>query len=272
MLMQASTPQLVFALTTTGADIFAAMTRVAVASLRHSNPGLAILIACDQESLAALQRERHPLIREADAWLGVETPPGSAATRNRHVKTSLREIVSGRFLFLDSDVFVRGPLEQLFRLEEDIAAAPNHSRHIQHEQLPAQDAEVIESLGWQVNPALYVNGGIIYYNDTPGARRFATAWHRHWKLSSRQLGQYRDQPALNAALHAENPRLHVLPHAYNLQVKWSGEWQDQPIIWHYNYTSRDEMRTNFEILAAELQHGAKLDMQRIAAMAEQNHP
>lgn len=270
--MQVSTPQLVFALTTTGADIFAAMTRIAVASLRHSNPGLPILIACDRESLAALQRVRHPLIHEADAWLGIETPPGNAATRNRHVKTSLRETVSGRFLFLDSDVFVRGPLEQLFRLDEDIAAAPNHSLRSWREQLPSQDAEVIASLGWQVDPGLYVNGGVIYYNDTPGARRFALAWHRRWKISSQQLGQYRDQPALNAALHAESPRLHVLSHAYNHQVKWNSGWQERPVIWHYNYTSRDELRTSFEMLAAELQHGAKLDMQRIAAMAEQNHP
>lgn len=272
MIMRASTPQLVFVLTTTGTDIFAAMTRIAVASLRHSNPGLSILIACDQESLAALRRERHPLLSEADAWLGVETPPGSAATRNRHVKTSLREIVSGRLLFLDSDVFVRGPLEQLFQLEEDIAAAPNHSRHTRHEQLPSQDAEMITSLGWRVDPGLYVNGGLIYYNDTPGARRFASAWHRHWKLSSEQLGLYRDQPALNAALHAERPRLHVLPHTYNHQVKWNGERPEQSIIWHYNYTSREETRTSFEMLAEELQHGATLDMRRIAAMAEQSEP
>lgn len=264
--------QVVFALTTSGNDIFATMTRIAIASLRLSNPRMDIVVACDAASLAALREARHPLLLEADRWLDIETPPGNPSYRNRHVKTNLRATVEGSFLFLDSDVFVRGPLEQLFEIETDVAAAPNYSQNIFHAQLPRQDAEMIASLGWQVDPELYVNGGVILYKDTDQAQRFAGAWHERWKHSSRVLRHYRDQPALNAALHEVRPRVHVLAHDYNFQIKWHSGRGAKPTVWHYNHTSRDELQTPFESYADAVHRGSPLDMRQIAELAALDWP
>jgi hypothetical protein len=49
----------------------------------------------------------------------------------------------------------------------------------------------------------YVNGGEIWYADTPGAHRFAEAWHRNWLVNMGLTGRYRDQPAMNQALSAD---------------------------------------------------------------------
>jgi len=260
-------PTAVFALTTAGHDIFSAMTRLAVASLRRSNPAMAIHLALDEDSATALQRIRHPLLEEADQWLAVAVPPGTAPFRNRHLKTRLRQVIQGKFLFLDSDVFVRGSLADIFSLDTDIAAAPNHSRDERQAQLSPQDGAILQALSWQVDSRHYVNGGVIFYNDTPAAHRLASAWHGHWQHSSRQLGQHLDQPALNRALFAERPRFHLLPHAYNHQLKWAGQWQQLPVIWHYNHSSRTETRSCFESYAIELLHGAPLSPERITALA-----
>jgi hypothetical protein len=267
--MPAAKLQIVFALTTTGLDVFATMTRIAVASLRHTNPDARILIACDQESMHALRQARHPLLEEVDGWHGVATPSGSAELRNRHVKTNLRELVDDRFLFLDSDVFVSGSLESFLHIEADIAVAPNHSQDALHAQIPMHDASMIERLAWPVDPACYVNGGVVYYNDTEGAHSFASNWHRRWKYSAAHLGEFRDQPALNAALFETRPAVHHLKHEYNYQLKWDNGRIEQPVIWHYNYTSRNESRTHFEDFVDALHRGADLDRGRIAAIAAQ---
>jgi hypothetical protein len=264
--------RVVFALTTSGADIFVAMTRIAIASLRLSNPRLNMLVVCDAVSLKALQDARSPILEEVNQWQAIEAPIGSPAYRNRYVKTCLRAVIEGSFLFLDSDIFVRGSLEGLFRIESDIAAAPNHSQDAFHAQLPDHDARMIESLGWQVGSQLYVNGGVILYKDTEGTRRFASTWHERWKHSSRQLSHYRDQPALNAALHEVKPRIQVLTHEYNFQLKWRSNCVVRPHVWHYNYTSRDQVRTHFEALAEELHRGAPLDMHCIAELAAIDQP
>lgn len=264
--------QVVFTLTTSGDDIFVAMTRIAIASLRLSNPGLNVLVVCDAASFKALQIARNPILGEANHWQAIVAPMNNPTYRNRHIKTRLRSLVEGDFLFLDSDIFVCGPLESLFLIESDIAAAPNHSQDSFHVQLPDHDAKMIESLGWQVGSGLYVNGGVILYKDTEGARRFASNWHQRWIHSSRQLSHYRDQPALNAALHEVKPRIHVLAHEYNFQLKWHSCCIIQPRIWHYNYTSQNQIRTHFEALADELHRGVPLDMHRIAELAAIDQP
>ncbi len=80
----------VFAITSQGKDFFTAMTRVAVASLRLSNPTMRLIVACDAESDLAIKRCSDPLIVEVDEWLVIDTPTGNAGFRNRFVKTSLR--------------------------------------------------------------------------------------------------------------------------------------------------------------------------------------
>lgn len=259
--------QAVFSLTTTGTDIYAAMTRLAIASLRQSNPGLAVVVACDNRSLSALKAAASPLLHEADRWLDVDVPPGCATFRNRHVKTRLRELIDGRFLFLDSDLFIRGSIVGLFELDADVAAVPERSPASSQQPLSGTDAEIIAALDWPVDPLRYMNGGVIYYNDTSPARVFARNWHLNWQQSAERLQRYVDQPALNTALHSMPAELHVLPQAYNHQVKWHDAGSELPAIWHYNYTSRREVGTCFESYARELQHGRTLDRYRVAAMA-----
>lgn len=265
--MPADCPLAVFSLTTTGTDIYASMTRLAIASLRHSNPGLAIIVACDGRSLAALKAACSPLLRETDRWLDVDVPPGCATFRNRHVKTRLRQLIEGKFLFLDSDLFVRSPITELFDLEADLAAVPEAPPTSPQRQPSGTDAEIISALDWPVDPSRYMNGGVIYYNDTPPARQFARRWHLNWRQSADRLKLYVDQPALNTALHVTRADLHLLPPAYNHQIKWHAGASEPPAIWHYNYTSRGQIRTCFESYALELQQGRSIDRHRVAAMA-----
>ena len=67
---------MVFAITSDGNDFYTALTRVAVASLRISNPSLSITVACDCQTDRAIKQTDDPIINEIDEWLVVETPAG----------------------------------------------------------------------------------------------------------------------------------------------------------------------------------------------------
>ena len=143
-------------------------------------------------------------------------------------------------LFLDSDTVVRKPLTPLLNLQADIAAAPNHSADTLAEQIWSEDQANLDTMGWQVREP-YVNGGVIWYADTPGARRFAEAWHRNWLANVERTGRYRDQPALNQALSA-NPEIqcHTLPHCWNAQIGMRTDLAEEAFIWHiYSSTGLD---------------------------------
>lgn len=265
--------RVIFALTAQGGSFFSAMTRIAVASIRLSNPHLAISVYCDAETDRALRSARDPLCHEVDDWQPQTTPPGSASFRNRFVKTRLRSTLDGPFLFLDSDVLVRDDLSALFTLDTDLAGARNHSLADYSEQIWTSDAATLQALGWIVRPDVYINGGVLLYQDTEGARRFAEDWHQRWLHCFEAHHNHRDQPALNAALQATRPRLQVLPDRFNAQFKCNPGALQNAVLWHY-YASVIDGRpeTLFELLIQDLMCGKPLDLGRVEQMIHAAHP
>lgn len=262
----------VFAITSQGNDFYTAMTRVAVASLRLSNPTMRLVVACDAESDLAMRRSRDPLIEEVDEWLVVDTPPGNAGFRNRFVKTSLRATVSGPFLFLDSDIFVRGDLSEIFQLDTDIAGARNHSREAFDEQVWDQDRATLDAMGWEIGNEVYINGGVLFYNDTDGARRFGAEWHQRWLKSFQERGNYRDQPALNSSLYAVSPRLSVLENRFNAQVKTNTATALGACIWHFYSDSGVPSFFDFDFIVSELISSGYLNLKQVQKLAKKGEP
>lgn len=264
--------KVVFVVTSQGNDFYSAMTRVAMASLRLSNPELRVVVACDRESDGAMLRASDPLVDDADEWLAVDTPPGNAGFRNRYVKTSLCSLIDGAFLFLDSDIFVRGDLSEIFRLDIDIAGARNHSQPDIKRQIWDRDLAALDAMCWTIGSEVYLNGGVLFCNDTPAARQFWAEWHRRWLRSCSELGSYRDQPALNSALYDTHPRLTVLPDRFNAQFKKSPRVASNAVLWHYYFSVGGVPCTPFELLVNAITRGGKVDAGKIASMKACNHP
>lgn len=239
--------KLVYCLTSSGGDLYEAMTRVSLATVRLTNPSAHIEIACDEQSYQALQASDSHLFREADAVHGFPTPEGPPTFRNRFVKTQLRLLLSGPFLFLDSDTVVRKPLSALQHVHGDLAAAPNHSADSLSEQIWCEDQANLDAMGWSIREP-YVNGGVIWYQDTPGAHRFAQAWHRNWLANVERTRRLRDQPALNYSLVETNAQMAVLDHCWNAQVEIAPKKAKDANVWHMYLGSHPETIFEFERL------------------------
>src|SRR5262245_46365169 len=96
--------QVVFAITSLGRDRWSAMARLAVACLRATNPNISIVIVCDSDTDRAIRQTADPIKGAADHWIVAVTPAGDPNFRNRYVKTSVRSLLEGPFILLDSDV------------------------------------------------------------------------------------------------------------------------------------------------------------------------
>lgn len=261
-----------FVVTSQGRDIYSAATRIAIASLRQTNPWLPVTIAVDRATHDALRISADPLTSEADDWLVVDVPGGNAEYRNRHIKTRLRTLLQGPFLFLDSDILVRGDLSAIFGTECDIAGARNHSRQIPSEQVWDQDRETLETMAWHVREDIYVNGGVLFLSDSDAAHALVGEWHRRWLSSTETTGRHRDQPALNSALQASAARLHVLEDRYNAQIVPSPEVAVDAVIWHFYSSAELPTATRHERLLRNLIADGNLDSDEIRQMIECRHP
>jgi hypothetical protein len=273
----------VYCLTSDGADLYAAMTQVSAATLRLSNPGVSVRVVVDPASGAALRQRRHGLLELVDGLEERPVPEGLSATaRNRWLKTQLRLLLSGPFLFLDSDTVVRGPIAALIPdgKTADVAAAANNSRDERQEQIWDDDRQALETLGWleplnpdlTANPWPYCNGGVIGYADSPGAAAFARCWHELWQEGLDRLGRPRDQPALNTALRRSGARLQVLPHRCNAQYKANLAVWPGALIWHSYASFGEAPLTLFLAAALRLQRGGALSPRLVGRLVRNWHP
>ena len=264
--------KVIYVVGSAGGDVYSAMTRIAVSSVRLTNPEARIYLACDSITAAALKGRHDPLIGEVNGMIVCDAPSGTDEFRGRFVKTQLRNLVDGPFLYLDSDTIVRSNLYELFSLNTDIACAPNHSSDKFELQIYEKDRDTLAQIGWKVRNDIYVNGGVIFYGDTTGARRFADDWHNKWLMSCKLTKQCRDQPALNAAIFNTQPRLTVLSHRYNAQLMYSPRTVVEASIWHYYASAVDEPITGFAVLAHRLLGGAELKTSDVTTIVRSRHP
>ena len=120
-------PRFCYVLTTTGRDDFADMTYASVAFLRYAHPEAEIICLCDAASHRALEGARHPLLEDVDRALAVETPDGPPGYRNRFVKTQMRQVLEGDFVYFDSDTLVVDRIDEMLACPAPMAGIPNFS-------------------------------------------------------------------------------------------------------------------------------------------------
>lgn len=262
----------VFAITSKGYDIFSEMTRIAIASIRLTNPDFSITVACDSTSNLALTKIDHPLLKEAEYWKVVDTPNGEDSFRNRFVKTSLRSFITGPFLFLDSDILVRGDISSIFESNADIAGARNHSMEVLKDQIWIKDQEILDAMNWQVSDKVYINGGVIFYNNTPKAYQFAETWHSKWLQDYNIHKRFRDQPALNASLFECQPKIDILDDKYNAQIETCVKPARDAKIWHYYFSGESGLLTQYEFILSKKKLQNYLDLTEVKRMIKRNHP
>jgi hypothetical protein len=137
---------------------------------------------------------------------------------SRWIKTSIRNYVSGDFLFIDCDTIITEKLDYDFPPDIQIGAVldthvPLSQHHLFNE---FQKRNTIAGFQKTDKKDFYYNSGIIFCRDTPETRVFFNEWHDLW-VEGNKRGVSADQPSFNQA----NNRLN------NITTELSGEWNCQ---------------------------------------------
>lgn len=197
------------------------------ATVRRHSPHLPIALITDRH-LAA-----HPF----DMIIPIDQPAYSFADKPRHMPHSPFE----QTLFLDTDVHVHGPIDELFALlaRFDLAAAHDPTR-INYE------SEVTRDL-----PATFpeLNTGVVLYRMSGGTRRLFAAWNRLYNQEHAARDHRRpdgrrghNQQSFRAACFHTDVALGVLPDEYNFLTRYSAARMPEMRIEHRTERQRDAWR------------------------------
>lgn len=175
---------------------------ISLYSLRRIHPEAYTILLVDDKTDAILTGGRALVLDYVSEKIVVDCPSEmNLGARSRYIKTSIRQHVSGDFIYLDCDTVVCTPLDELDYLNVKIGAIDDNHLLISeyNDNLYSNTKKNAELIGLDLDKVShYHNGGVLLARDCPEAHALYDAWHSNW-LKSFQLGCPLDEPSLALA-------------------------------------------------------------------------
>ena len=228
--------KLVYVVASNDNDIYLEQAWVSAYSARHHNPDAHITFVTDEDTYRGIVgTERKRVMGVVDEIVPVNIDGNlSNMRRSRWIKTNLRNLIDGDFLFIDTDTVVTGDLSDVDNLTMDIGAVLD--LHCNFDAFPyaagirRQLKKVFDCV--PLPSTEYFNSGTLYVKDSVTARRFFSAWHENWGCSCRQ-GVCTDQLSLMKTCNDLTGVIKPMPGDYNCQILGSIQYLHTAKIVHF---------------------------------------
>lgn len=238
--------KIVYTLVSSEKDIYLEQALVSAYSCRLHNPEAEIILMVDLDTDKTLVGCRAEIDKYISRRLVVECPNSlNNKEKSRFLKTSIRQQVTGNFLFIDCDTVICASLDEVETIDADVAMVPD--THTKYRDYPfyrymTQLMKTLYSVDVS-RDSYYFNSGVMYVRDTPVAHRLFELWHVRWE-ESRVKGTNTDQQALFMANHEMGNVIRLLSGTYNCQIGLSVQYFHEARILHY-FNSQMLSKTDF---------------------------
>lgn len=232
--------KIVYVLTSSNCDFYLEQTLLSVYSLRIYNKDAKVLLITDKDTYSTFIGTRHSLLSYFDEVISVETPYNfNNIRKSRYLKTKVRNIISGDFLFIDSDTIITQSLDSIDNIGIEIGGVPDKHIIIDKHPLKHTIIKQAQKIGLLINTSLpYINSGVFYVKDTPMTHELYTEWHTKWMEN--QSIQTLDQPPLAWINHKMGYPIKIMPDYWNCQVIDGGlRFLNKSFIIHYFASSKN---------------------------------
>lgn len=213
-------------------------------SLRQfTPPACEVVVLSDAETAERIKCR--PALYEMINELNVIQVPSkySNELRSRVIKTNIRNLVDGDFLFIDTDTIICDSLESIDNLNvTNLAMVPEfHDSFKKHLCYEFVYHDVIRIFCTDCSDSQYwFNSGCMFVRDNETTRKFFADWKKNWTYSAFEKNENSDQRALLKTDHDYGYIIETLPGVYNCQVAVSIQYFFDAKIVHFWH-----MRANF---------------------------
>lgn len=255
-------PQIIYVLTANTKNLYLEELWTSLYSLRHFHPkanvqdenNCAVVKVLVDEGTEKIIHRFPALMELIDEVVVVPTPEGyNAKQRSRQIKTTVRKVVKGDYLFIDTDTVICKPLDSLtYNLSSltYIAAVPDEHLPLAEHLFPPTN-EVRRIFGDDCSDSkFWFNSGVMYVKDTPEAHDFYKRWNENWAYSCFEKGNSQDQPALLKTDKEFGYVIKELSGIYNAQVALSLKYfADAAILhwWHMDFIENQDYSPYFSL-------------------------
>ena len=232
-------PQIVYVLVANEKNLYLEEMWVSIFSLRRHHPEATVKVLVDMETKEYLSRFPQ-LTSMIDETVVVQTPAGyNAKQRSRQIKTTIRNVLKGDYIFIDTDTVICKPLdgivEDIRELKDFRGIAAVREGHVTMKETlfpPTETVKRIFDIDISKSP-LMTNSGVMFVTDIPFTHEFYNRWNENWKRSCFEKGNSQDQPSLYATDCQYGYVIRELSGIYNAQVAMSLKYYADAVILHW---------------------------------------
>lgn len=234
--------KIVYCLVSDGQDYYYEQLLISLCSLRRHNPEAEVEVVCDNDTNTTLIGTRHGIFEYDIQVHSVETPSDwKKWERSRYLKTNLRKLIQGDYLFIDTDTVICSSLDFIDDISTEIAAV--FDSHVTH-PLPSLSQSRHETEQWiwrqaqktgaNIEGLWQYNSGVMLVRDTPLAHDLYARWASHYQAQLKQ-GVKVDQLPLLLSNHEMNNVITPLDPRLNCQVSFQEgrNAASEAVIIHY---------------------------------------
>lgn len=269
MTKRSKQPIIVYVVTHSEDGVYTEMARLSIAALRISNPNSWIKVVCDLQHATSGLASNKKLEKECNEYIPMDVKEGSAVERSRALKIRLRQHISGKFLYLDSDTIPIDNLERIYSIKGDIGLALDLNQRSTKYIINPKVKKLYQELDWPC-PRNYHNGGIILWQDTTRAREFADLWYKNWKITC-EAGNPLDQPSLNHSIESMECNVSRLKPRYNAMVERESWGFCRPAILHFINWKRADQTTYHAMVQQQIKTGI-IDTEQLTKLITTGFP
>lgn len=196
------TTKLVYVLTCAPEDTYIEQALMAVWSARYHNPDAHIVLITDDKTDELLEGSRGEILKYISEKIVIPFDADkNMHYRSRCLKTSVRGLVKGDYLFIDCDTITMCDLSAIEQIDAEIAMVRDENISIADEKYEAAKPmiEHCAAIGLDITKEkYYFNSGVMYVRDTKLAYEIYEKWHKYW-LEGIANGINVDQPTFAKA-------------------------------------------------------------------------
>lgn len=223
-----------FVLTSSPKDFFCEQTLVAIASLRVHNPGAFVTLLTDDKTAATLVGSRAALKECVDEFKELKLDEKfTPMLRSRYLKTVMRNVIDGDFLYMDSDIAVVGDLSIPNEWYGNIYAVLDFHTNLHKAINRKKVLGNAKKLGFSpiLNDEIF-NGGVMFASDTLEVRKFFEKWHELW-LYCVSKNFYYDMASLAQTDFTFGYTIKKMPGEWNCQLAYGKEFLPNGKVLHF---------------------------------------
>lgn len=240
--------KIVYVLSSDESDNYLEQLVLSLYSLRLHNPTINIEIIVDKETSLTLHGERLSLIKDANRISVIDVPARyNKMRKSRWLKTNLRNLIDGDFLFVDTDTIICGVIDFSKISLGEISAVRDLHVNIKDHSHKYDIISRAKIVDWDLSDENqpYYNSGVLYVRDSDKTRLFYREWNKAW-MESESKGCASDQPSLCKTNELFGGIITPLEDKWNCQITENGiRYFSEAIILHYFASGKSKALSSY---------------------------